>query len=250
MPDMPNADPSQPVGPLAGIQGVIFDLDDTLFDHRGAVEVALTAWLPTLGIPADDTARGLWHQLEERHWARLRAGMATFTGQRRARVHEFLTTTTSAASAPRDNARLDALFAEYLAAYRTGWRAFPDARPTVDGLRANGIGVAVLTNGHHDEQAAKLVAIGLGDLAPHLISADRIGVTKPDPRAYRAAVERCGIPAPQLLHVGDRPDLDVSAPRDIGMRAVLVDRVGAFPTHPDRITNLQHLLLGSPATTH
>jgi putative hydrolase of the HAD superfamily len=223
---------------LAEVQGVIFDLDDTLFDHRGAVEHALTTWLPTLGLVPNRATRRLWHELEERHWARLRAGMATFNGQRRARMHEFLTTVTNAGPAPRDNSHLDALFAEFLAAYRTGWRAFPDARPAVDGLLDSGIGVVVLTNGHHEEQAEKLAAIGLGDLRANLICADRVGATKPDPRAYRAAVDRCAIPAPQLLHVGDRPDLDVSAPRAIGLQAILVDRSEVFPDHPDRVTTL------------
>lgn len=232
----------QSSGPMADVHGVIFDLDDTLFDHRGAVDHALSLWLPTLGLTADQSTRRLWNELEERHWARLRAGMATFIGQRRARVHEFLTTLTPAAPAPRDHQRLDALFAEFLAAYRLGWSAFPDAAPVVTDLRRRGVAVVVLTNGQHDEQAAKLEAIGLSQLVGSLVSADRISATKPDPRAYRAAVERSGIPSQHLLHVGDRPDLDVEAPRSVGLRGLLVDRANRYPDYPRRIATLSDLI--------
>lgn len=36
------------------IEGVIFDLDGTLFDHHGAAEAGLRAWLAQLGVPTRD----------------------------------------------------------------------------------------------------------------------------------------------------------------------------------------------------
>ena len=48
-------------------RAVIFDLDDTLLDHSGAVRVALSAWLGAdVGVDDPDVAR-VWFDLERRH---------------------------------------------------------------------------------------------------------------------------------------------------------------------------------------
>ncbi|WP_412751945.1 hypothetical protein [Krasilnikovia sp. M28-CT-15] len=37
------------------LRGVLLDLDGTLLDHEGAVDEALHAWLPTLGVRPSPT---------------------------------------------------------------------------------------------------------------------------------------------------------------------------------------------------
>jgi len=51
------------------------------------------------------------------------------------------------------------------------------------------------------------------------------GYRKPHPSIYRAALDAAGVPAADVLFVGDNPDCDYHGPRSVGMQAVLVSDV-------------------------
>jgi HAD superfamily hydrolase (TIGR01509 family) len=53
------------------------------------------------------------------------------------------------------------------------------------------------------------------------ISSCELGYRKPHPRIYQAALDRLGLPAQQVVFVGDRVDADVEGPAALGMRTVL-----------------------------
>ena len=69
---------------------VLFDLDDTLFDHQGAVAAGITGHRHLISgvlAAADDaTEIARWRDLEELHYHRYLAGELDYTGQRRARA--------------------------------------------------------------------------------------------------------------------------------------------------------------------
>ena len=68
------------------------------------------------------------------------------------------------------------------------------------------------------------------------------GLEKPDPRIYRLALERAGIPAESTAFVGDNPEFDVEPPAALGMFPVLIDRRERHPDHDGaRITDLREL---------
>jgi putative hydrolase of the HAD superfamily len=51
---------------------------------------------------------------------------------------------------------------------------------------------------------------------------DEVGAPKPDPRAFRAALEPLGIPPERALHVGDLRRTDVAGAHNLGMRTVRI----------------------------
>lgn len=64
---------------------VLFDLDDTLLEHRAAVDLGITvhrATLNTENFAPDDAAEvARWHELEEKHYHRYLSGeRSTFLG--------------------------------------------------------------------------------------------------------------------------------------------------------------------------
>jgi FMN phosphatase YigB (HAD superfamily) len=56
-----------------------------------------------------------------------------------------------------------------------------------------------------------------------------VGVTKPAPELFRAALSIAGTPPDRALHVGDSLENDIAGASRMGMRAVLVARHGAGP---------------------
>ena len=209
---------------LAGIAGVVLDLDGTLHDHDGAASAGLGYWLGEHGIAPSAKHEREWLRVEREWFARWERGEVGFEGLRRGRIREYLPLL--GLPAPADDAAADAEFGRYLAAYARDWRPFADAPSFVDRLVALGVPTAVLSNGTEATQRGKLEAIGVGDRLGPLITADRVGAPKPDPRMYAAACAALGLPPARVLHVGDRHDLDVVAARAAGMRAVHVDRAG------------------------
>lgn len=53
------------------------------------------------------------------------------------------------------------------------------------------------------------------------VGAEALGALKPHPRAFEEVVMRLGVPAEEILHVGDRLDADVAGAHAVGMRAAL-----------------------------
>ena len=223
---------------------MIFDLDDTLLDHGGAVRDALSAWLGAdVGVDGSDVAR-VWSDLERRHYGDWQAGLVSLGEQRRRRVRDLRR---HLGRPDLGEEELDRLFAGYLRHYQQAWRAFDDALPALDRLTACGVATVVLTNGSTAQQNAKIDAAGLRGPLRAVITSEELGVAKPDPAAFLRTCERLGVPPGQTVHVGDRHDLDVVAARAAGLRAVHLDRQQVRPDPAgERITTLGQLA-GHPA---
>jgi putative hydrolase of the HAD superfamily len=220
-------------------KAVIFDLDGTLFDHCHSATTAIGAWLPELGAVVDDALLSAWFALEDRHFVTWQAGAIDFVEQRRRRLAEFLPLIAVEPGGPDE---LDRLFRRYLIHYQQAWTGFADAEAAVAAVERAGLRPAILTNGRVDMQNAKVDAIGLtGRLGP-VFTAEGLGTAKPEPAAYLAVCASLGVPPADVLHIGDRYDLDVVAARAAGLAAVHLDRTGAGPhTEPHRLTSLTQL---------
>ena len=90
-----------------------------------------------------------------------------------------------------------ALLADLRAAYRA-LDAYPEVPAMLRALREGGIARAILSNGEPAMLADGVAAAGLGGLLDDVLSVESVGVYKPDPRVYRLAEERFGVPAGRM----------------------------------------------------
>lgn len=114
-----------------------------------------------------------------------------------------------------------------LAALR--FSAFPEVAPALRTLRARGVRLVVASN-WDSSLPEVLERAGLSALVDAVVSSAGVGVTKPAPELFEAALARVGVPAGRALHVGDSIRGDVEGALAAGLRAVLVvrdDPVGA-----------------------
>ncbi|NUR94053.1 MAG: HAD family hydrolase [Kribbellaceae bacterium] len=204
------------------MKAVVFDLDNTLFDHTGSAERAVRGWVAELGVLPTDELVAQWFVIEDLVYPAWLAGELTHQGQRRERMRQFLPLLGH--EVPATDAGLDEVFGGYLRLYQDNWVAFPDARPALEVARSNGWRIGVLTNGSTKQQNAKLEAIGLAAYVDVVCTSESLGVSKPDPHAYQCVCEQLGVEPADALMVGDNLELDVRAAREAGLAARHLDR--------------------------
>src|SRR5690606_2326015 len=98
---------------------------------------------------------------------------------------------------------------------------YPDVRPTLERLRAQGL--RVLVAGNQPAQAEEaLRAMDLPVEEIHVSAA--WGVAKPERAFFTRVIEEAGHAAEEILYVGDRVDNDVIPARAAGLRTALLRR--------------------------
>ncbi|MEU6312647.1 HAD-IA family hydrolase [Streptomyces sp. NPDC047014] len=121
------------------------------------------------------------------------------------------------------------------------WRPYPDAVETLGELRRRGVPVAVVSNVGWDLRPI-FRAHGLDELVDTYVLSFELGTQKPDPRMFRAACERLGLPPAEVLMVGDDRTADGAA-RELGCPVHFVDHLPV--THrPASLTPVLDLLPG------
>ncbi len=124
------------------------------------------------------------------------------------------------------------------------FRPYPEVPGALARLRAGGARLAVVSNWDvslHDV----LERTGLRPLVDAVVVSAELGVAKPDPAIFAAALERLGAAAGDALHVGDSVEHDVAGARAAGIDAVLVARDGAeVPDGVRAVASLDDLLDG------
>lgn len=121
----------------------------------------------------------------------------------------------------------DPHFTEFFGVFAgaSAWRAFPEAERTLEGLRARGLRLGVISN-WDSRLPALLEALGLRRYFSLVLYSSAEDVEKPAQEIFRRAARRCGVKPAHALHVGDRLEEDYRGARAAGLRAVLVDRKG------------------------
>ena len=128
--------------------------------------------------------------------------------------------------------------------------AFDDTLVALEKLKQAGYRVGVISNLRRDMDQL------CGDLglAPYLdfcLTSAEVGVEKPDPAIFVAALERAGVSPGEAVHVGDQPRSDLVGARGAGLHAVLLDRGGWLEevdncVRISQLTELNDLLSGAP----
>lgn len=115
-----------------------------------------------------------------------------------------------------------ALWVEPIVGCRDGLQALADT-----GVR---LGIVSNADGIMGQRLAQLeicqVGPGLGVEIECVIDSGNVGVMKPDPRIFTAALDVTGVEASKTWYVGDMPAIDVVGARRAGIRPFVMDPFG------------------------
>ncbi|RMI12791.1 HAD family hydrolase [Cellulomonas triticagri] len=207
------------------VDGVLFDVDDTLVDTHGAFATALAAvsrtWLPDLDPARDVEVLDHWRADAGGRYRQYTRGEVSYREQRMARANDLH----AAFGGPvLDDDAYDTWNGLFEDRFTGAWAAHTDAAAVVRHLLDAGIRVGALTNAATAYQVAKLTRAGLADDVPLLVGVDTLGFGKPDPRVFAEACRRLGTEPGRTAYVGDELDVDARAAVAAGLRGVWLAR--------------------------
>ena len=108
-------------------------------------------------------------------------------------------------------------------AHAEAWEVFADARTLLPRLRDAGVRLAVASN--FDGRLPRLLEeSGLAAHLETIVYSEEVGVEKPHPALFEEVLARLGLPATDVVHVGDSRRDDVEGARAIGMQALWLTR--------------------------
>jgi len=209
---------------------VLFDLDDTLFDHWSCTREALRTLRARFGafgrmpIEAFEAKHG--YLLEELH-LEVMGGRLTVDD---ARVQRFRRLFEYAGETGADDTARAAASA-YREAYVANWRPVAGALALLAAVRGRAT-IGVVTNNVASEQHQKLDACGFRPYLDAVVISEEAGVAKPDPRIFEIAIGHLSRPREETVMIGDAWATDVAGARAAGLRAIWFNRFGAQSPDP------------------
>lgn len=177
------------------VEGVIFDLDDTLYGERAYVRTGYEAIEQYLGIKG--AADKLWEYFEQKKNA----------------IDCYLESIGDLNSKDK-----------CLETYRTHKPVimlYDGVYEMISELKAKGIKIGIITDGRVDGQTNKIEALGLDKLADDIIITDSLGgeqFRKPCDIAFRIMQNRWRLSAQSMIYIGDNASKDFVAPKELGMQ--------------------------------
>jgi len=124
----------------------------------------------------------------------------------------------------------------------TTWALFDDVLPTLKTLKKQNFIIGLLTNLAKD-MSSTCRKLGLEPYLDFVVTSEEVGVDKPNPLIFQAALQRAGVDASEAIHVGDQYKMDVVGARGVDINPILIDRYNLYPGGSDcpRIRNLTEL---------
>src|SRR5438552_223402 len=222
--------------PDMAFRAVLFDAAETLFTTRGSVGQIYGSIARQFGSKASD-------ETIQAAFARQFRGAGPLSVQDQKRWWKDVVHRVFSEIGMVDN--FDEFFEKLYDWFRDseGWVLFPETREVLTELKNRRFKLGVISN--FDNRAYTVMrSLKILHFFDAVTLSSETGYCKPDREIFDAAVRALGIPASEVLLVGDSLQDDVEAAMRAGLSAVLIDRRNRHPASPSlaRISSLREII--------
>jgi len=209
---------------MTAYQAVIFDLDGTLRESNPHFMDALHNTLQDMGIEVDPFRWRITERWVHEYWAQSPEIIEDVRVYGQEQVwNRFLTRLMSKVGHPHANEEEVQAFGDHMRQiHKPTSEPTPGAIEVLTTLQDQDLTLGVLSNRGKafDEELAEL---GLADFFDFTLAAGEVGVWKPRPEIFLAALERAQVDADAAIYIGDNYYADIVGAREAGIDAILVD---------------------------
>jgi len=217
-------------------KAIFIDIDDTLLDYipccREAFDAAMNSLSGIAGLTVNErnglTAKrsyspqdGLFQtffQISGRLFSEAKHGLHTIAEVMELYPKEFIATIGYPESA------VDPFKHAFRAAWGKTHTLMPEARETLEALRAKGYRLFAASNSFGHLQRSRLEQAGILSFFEDTYISMDIGYDKPDIRFYQEALRRCGLQPHEVLMVGDSMTTDILGAQNAGLGVIFFNR--------------------------
>jgi putative hydrolase of the HAD superfamily len=218
------------------LRAVLFDLDDTLFDHSGCARAALdSVYRAHVCGPAD--AFDGFVRLHSEHLESLhREVLAGTIDLDAARIERFRRVLLAAGGAPERAVDAAAMYRDRYMVARRAVRGAADVLAALHGTAR----IVIVSNNLLAEQRDKIEKCGLAPYVDALVVSEEAGVPKPDPEIFRVALDAAEASSEEAVMVGDSWAADIAGARASGIVPVWFNPAGLpAPASPSSVVELR-----------
>ena len=204
-------------------EAVLFDLDDTLYDHLHSARHGLVMMSERhsamQSVAIEELERRYSDALESIH-VRLLQGEVTQREARIARMQQLF----DSFGLSLDEETAIHEYSQFRRDYDDVCEGVAGSRELLDELKRRGTRLAIITNNLVNEQIPKLRQLDLLDYFEVVSISEEVGVPKPDRRIFDVTLDRLGLGPDSVVMVGDSLRSDIEGAVGVGIRAVWLQR--------------------------
>jgi putative hydrolase of the HAD superfamily len=201
------------------INGVVFDLDNTLLDFMKMKEFAVKSAIKGMieaGLSVD----------EEKSYNEIIGIYEEFGWENQKVFDVFIEKQIGHV----DNKFLAAGIVAYRRAREANLMAYPNVYKTLMALAKSGIKLAVVSDAPSREAWLRIYYLNLYHFFDVVITFDDSGERKPSAKPFQMALDGMDLQAEETIMIGDWPDRDVVGAKQIGMKTVFARYGDTFGT--------------------
>lgn len=188
------------------IEGILFDLDQTLMDRDKSLRLFLD-WQ--------------WNSQKALQIVCKNDFAARFTElDNNGKVWKDIVYSQVCADFGIDNTQVDFLLKDYLTNFSQHAVLFPDVMKVLKFFKQQQIKLGIITNGREDLQSSVIHACGLDKMIDVILISEVEMVKKPDPVIFNSAFDRLLLDPSTCAFIGDNPDADIKGAYDVGMKTI------------------------------
>jgi len=221
-------------------RAVIFDLDGTLRESNPHFMDALHAALQDMGLEVDPFKWRLTERWVHEYWAQSPEIIEDVKLYGQDQIwNRFLTRLMSKVGHPHANEEEVRAFGDHMSeVFQPVSELTPGALDVLTSLQNHDFALGVLSN-RSKPFGNELEALNIADFFDFTLAAGEVGVWKPRPEIFQAALERAGVEPEEAVYIGDNYYADIVGAREAGLDAILVDWRRVFTDVP--ATRVEHL---------
>lgn len=204
---------------MSSIKAVLFDLDDTLFDHRHSSRSGLqflrSKYKCLNNISLDSLEQENIALLEEIHLNQVLSGKLSIEDARADRLKLILLNHNLNSA---EEVKYEAA-GYYREVYESSARLVPGTIKLLEKLKGK-VKIGVVTNNLVSEQTRKLKDLGIEKFIDVMVTSEEAGVTKPDAIVFQMALDRLNVLSDETVMIGDSWNGDIVGADKLGIKTI------------------------------
>ena len=203
------------------INSVIFDIDDTLLNHSGALRKAIDefydSYIKGSSITKKDF-RNIWNTEQKKYFDDYLNNAVTFEEQKYLRIQSIF----RQIGVYIDVDSAYEYFLNYLKMYEKNWELFDDVKSVLEELEDYKLGI--ISDGDSHQQRDKLKKFRIERYFDSIVISDDISSTKPTKKIFTECLNRLNTESDKAMYIGDDYKKDFKGAIRRGLKACLIDR--------------------------